>query len=202
MNRLLACVQRGLNATAEERLEVEAEVRWTRLLADTVDAKQGPTAERRAEFDKLRALCALSGHEGRRRQGAMMERWARGLFAGEAEPEERWARGQELGELPEDNYALERFFRLPKHHARHIHGRRHAGVVLVRRGASQLPALDAHREHPEPFSAAELRPYRSAPTPPAQRAALQRASVMRRARSKTQRPRLLEELEARHKGSV
>lgn len=198
--RLQACIERGLAATAEQRAEVEAEVRWTRAIAATVDAKAGSTAERKAEFEALQALGELSGDDSRRRQGAMMRRWARGLFAGEEEQEQRCERGERVCELPEDNYALERSFRLPKQHARHIHGRRHAGIVLVRRGATQLPTLDAHHHHPEPFTATDLRPYRTAPTPPSQRAAVRRAHVMRRARSQTQRPRLLEELETRHQG--
>ncbi len=58
-------------------------------------------------------------------------------------------------------------------------------------------ALDAHRTHPEPFGVEDLLPYRSAPEPECQREAIHRRGIMRRARSKIKRPKLLEELERR-----
>lgn len=202
LGRLQACIERGLTATAEARADIEAELRLVRDIAATVDAKRETPSERRAEFEALQALCAVSVDDGRRRLGEMMARWAPGLFAGEEEQEQQAKGGVQRCPLPEDNYALERFFRLPKHHARHIHGRRHAGAVIVQRGATQTPALDAHLHHPAPFTAAELLPYKNAPVPSAQHAAVKRARVMRKARSRTQRPRLLAELEARYRASV
>lgn len=202
LSQLRGCIERGLSATSEARADLEAEVALVRAIAATVDTKTAPLSERKEEFDVLQALCSVSADESRRRLGGMMLRWAPGLFAGEEEQERQAEAGAQLPSLPEDNYALERFFRLPKHHARHIHGRRHAGTRIVQRGATQIPALDAHLRHPSPFSAAELRPYRKAPVPPAQKAAQQRATVMRRARSQKQRPHLLAELEARYLSSV
>jgi hypothetical protein len=46
-----------------------------------------------------------------------------------------------------------------------------------------LLALDAHRDHPEPFGAEDLLPYRHAQEPPDQAEAIQRRKVMRKARS-------------------
>jgi hypothetical protein len=59
-------------------------------------------------------------------------------------------------------------------------------------------ALDAHQSHPEPFSVDDLLPYRSAREPECQRQAIHRRRIMRKARSKTKRPKLLEELERRY----
>ena len=100
--------------------------------------------------------------------------------------------------LPADNLELERWFKLPKRHARHIHGRAHAGVRLVQEGPTLLPTLNAHELHPVPFAAEDLQAYRDAPMPACQRDALHRRKVMRHARSAKQRPRLLAELERRY----
>jgi hypothetical protein len=61
-----------------------------------------------------------------------------------------------------------------------------------------LLALDAHVEHPGPFTAEDVRPYRSAPALECQRQAMRRPTIMRQARSKTRRPLLLAELERRY----
>ena len=110
-----------------------------------------------------------------------------GLFAG----------GDELASV-QDNLDLVRWFRVAKGHERRIHGHRHAGVRVVQEGATLVHALDAHRFHPEPFGVADLLPYRSAREPECQRQAIHRRGVMRRARSRTKRPKLLEELERRY----
>lgn len=171
-----------------------------RAVGAAVDAKTGPVAERQAAFETLRQESAAHSEEGRRRVGALMGRWASGLFAGDEGFESAVDAGASRASLPEDNYALERWFRLPKHHERHIHGRAHVGMSLVQSGATRTLALDAHRHHPTPFTPVELAPYRKATMPAAQRAALDRGHIMRRGRSPTQRPQLLAELEARYEG--
>ena len=80
-----------------------------------------------------------------------------------------------LPRLPQDNLDLERWFRRPKGHERRIHGRRHAGVRLVYEGPTLALTLDAHLQHPEPFTAADLAPYRSAQPPHSPQAATARA---------------------------
>ena len=60
-------------------------------------------------------------------------------------------------------------------------------------------ALDAHIAHPGLFTADDLLPYRTAREPPCQTEALNRRKVMRKARSKKQRPILLAELERRYR---
>src|SRR5262249_567948 len=96
----------------------------------------------------------------------------------------------------QDNLELERWFRKPKRHQRHIHGRRHAGVRIVQEGPTLVLVLDAHDAHPGPFTAQDLLPYwpahpppddRHAEEPPDQQDALQRRKVMRQARSKKTR---------------
>jgi hypothetical protein len=52
--------------------------------------------------------------------------------------------------------------------------------------------------YPEPFTVVDLLPYRHSPAPACQEQALQRRTIMRRARSKKQRPVLLAELEHRY----
>ena len=116
-----------------------------------------------------------------------MASFAPGLFVG----------GQEA-DIPLDNLDLERWFKQPKGHERRIHGHRHAGVRIVQEGPTLLLALDAHLAHPEPFTGADVWPYRHCPAPACQRQALGRRKIMRRARSKKQRPMLLAELERRY----
>jgi hypothetical protein len=103
--------------------------------------------------------------------------------------------------LAQDNLDLERFFRLPKGHERRIHGRHHAGIRIVLEGPTLVLALNAHQQHPEPFTQAELAPYRTAQMPTCQRDALARRATMRKARSSKQRTKLLEDLERRYNTS-
>ena len=101
----------------------------------------------------------------------------------------------------QDNLDLERWFRLPKSHERRIHGHRHAGVRIVQEGPTLVHALDAHLAHPEPFTMADLLPYRTAHVPLCQKEALSRRKIMRKARSTKKRPLLLADLEQRYRES-
>jgi hypothetical protein len=56
-------------------------------------------------------------------------------------------------------------------------------VRIVQEGPALLLALDAHQDHPDPFTAQDLLPYRHAKEPPDQTEAIQRRKVMRKARS-------------------
>jgi hypothetical protein len=109
----------------------------------------------------------------RPKMAGVMINFVAGLFVGEGKFEEIV-----------DDLDLERWFRLPKGHRRPIHGRRHAGVRIVQEGPTLVPALDAHVAHPEPFTVADLLPYRTAPEPLSQRQAMDRRKIMRKARSK------------------
>ena len=161
-------------------------------IAATVEVASRSTAARRAEFERLQARCLASSTRRHQAMGELMRRWMPGLFVGES--------ATPGVPSPEDNYALERWFKLPKQNARHTHGRAHAGIALVHRGPTRMLVLDAHREHPGPFGVQELLPYRHAAVPATQRLVLARAKIMRRARSPTARPALLADLEARYRG--
>ncbi len=107
--------------------------------------------------------------------------------------------GEEDYEAIRDNLDLERWFRLPKSHERRIHGHRHAGIRLVLEGATLVLTLDAHAAHPGPFTVDDLLPYRTAREPPCQTEARDRRTIMRKARSKKNRPLLLAKLERRYR---
>ncbi len=72
---------------------------------------------------------------------------------------------------------------------------------IVVAGPTLVHALDAHTADPEPFTVAELLPYREAREPPSQTQAVNRRKIMRKARSKKQRPALLADRERRYRES-
>ena len=174
-------------AVAEDRVVIAQQVAEVCLVAATLDPESGRLRERRAHFEALQKQWAQSDVPFHEHLSKMMASWAPGLFA-----------GGKAGNVPWDNLDLERWFRLPKGHERRIHGHQHAGVRLVREGPTLLPALDAHRAHDGLFTAEELHPYRHHPMPTDQQAARSRHRVMRRARSRKQRAKLLHELEQRY----
>ena len=158
-----------------------------RAVAATLEPSGGGCTQRETQFTTLQERLQASEDPIHHKMARLMTRFQPGLFAG----------GEAL-DLPPDNLDLERWFRQPKSHARRIHGRQHAGVRLVQEGPTLVLALDAHLQHPNPYTAAELRPYRDAPMPLCQEQALHRRAIMRRARSGKNRPILLTELEQRY----
>ncbi|HEY5867844.1 MAG TPA: hypothetical protein VI542_20185 [Candidatus Tectomicrobia bacterium] len=158
-----------------------------RVIQATLDPTGGTCAERHKEFARVQEHLQQSADDVQQHMGRVMASFAPGLFV-----------GGDVGDLPQDNLDLERWFRQPKGHERRIHGHQHAGVRLVQEGPTLLLALDAHLTHPEPFTAEDLVPYRHSPVPAGQGQALYRRTIMRRARSKKQRPVLLAELEQRY----
>jgi hypothetical protein len=194
LGALQTLITAGLTSTQADRARVEADVDLVGQIAATVEIASGSTAARRAEFEALQAQCAAATPPRHQAMGELMGRWLPGLFVGEQSSAPGPA-------VPADNYALERWFKLPKQHARHTHGRAHAGIVLVQRGPTRMLVLDAHREHPGPFGATDLIPWRDAKVPEVQQRTLARAQIMRRARSSTARATLLADLEARYRGA-
>lgn len=176
-----------MQAVAAEQEEVRAQTAEVHRIAATLDPQQGSAAQRQRRFRRLRQRLAASSDPVRQQMAGVMAGFRDGLFV-----------GGEVAGLPADNLDLERWFRLPKSHERRIHGRRHAGVRLVQEGATLIPTLDAHRDERPPFTAADLVGYRHAPRPADEQAALTRRKLMRRARSKKKRPKLLIELERRY----
>jgi hypothetical protein len=157
-----------------------------REVAATLAPTTGRSGARRSDFDVILIRLEGDGDPVHEHMANTMGRFRTGLFAG----------GEDLASV-QDNLDLERWFRVAKGHERRIHGHRHAGVRVVQEGATMVHALDAHRTHPEPFSVDDLLPYRSAREPECQRQAIHRRRIMRKARSKIKRPKLLEELERR-----
>jgi hypothetical protein len=156
-------------------------------VAATLDPTTGRSAARQDEFDAILSRLEGDGDPVHEHMANLMGSFRPGLFAG----------GDDRASV-QDNLELERWFRLAKGHERRIHGHRHVGVRVVQEGATLVHALDAHRAHPEPFGVDDLLPYRSAREPECQRRAIHRRGIMRRARSRTKRPKLLEELERRY----
>jgi hypothetical protein len=156
-------------------------------VAATLDPTEGRSASRQSDFDAILTRLEGDSDSVHEHMADLMHSFRTGLFAG----------GDDLASV-QDNLELERWFRVAKGHERRIHGHRHAGVRVVQEGATMVHALDAHRTHPDPFGVDDLLPYRSAREPECQRQAIHRRGIMRKARSKTKRPKLLEELERRY----
>jgi hypothetical protein len=177
---LVKTEQETLRGYVEEIKEVSA----------TLDPATGNCEQRREKFQEL------VGHFQKTRApihagfARLMIAFCAGLFAGE----------DDFADI-QDNLDLERFFRLPKSHERRIHGHRHAGVRIVQEGPTLVLALDAHQVHPEPFAAEDLLPYRTARAPDCQLNAMNRRKIMRKARSKKKRGKLLKDLERRYLGA-
>ncbi len=156
-------------------------------VAATLDPAMGRSAARQGDFDAILTRLEGDGDPVHEPMASLMGNFRTGLFAG----------GDDLAAVQE-NLDLGRWFRVAKGHERRIHGHRHAGVRVVQEGATMVHALDAHRTHPDLFGVDDLLPYRSAREPECQRQAIHRRRIMRRARSRTKRPKLLEELERRY----
>jgi hypothetical protein len=175
-----------LAAVEQEQKAIREQAQVVKKIAATVDPKRGSSAKRRKRFDRLQGRLAASKDQRLGQMAVVMASFVVGLFA-----------GGKLKRIPWDNLELERWFRLPKSHERHIHGRSHAGVRLVQEGASLMPVLDAHKDG-KTFTANELLDYRHAKLSLDEEEAIQRRKIMRKARSKKKRPILLKELEEQY----
>jgi hypothetical protein len=190
LERLRDCIVQGRSLVADELQSVREHVAQAKTIWMLLCPDHGPSSERRSQFDTLAAQLASSDDPLRHHMGKTMLSFASGLFA---------AAGKE-GEddhLPTDNLELERAFRLPKAHQRHIHGRAHAGIRIVYQGPTLALVLDAHRRHPGPFERDALTPYVHARVPDSQIAAERRQHLMRQARSRKKRGKLLSHIEQR-----
>ena len=188
MHKLQGCIDKGLQEVAAEQEQIKQYVQEVQRVATTLDPSKGSCQQRKRRFHGLKRRLKNSDDKVRVQMAVVMAAFSVGLFSGaEVDPEIR------------DNLDLERWFRLPKGHERRIHGRQHAGVRLVQEGATLMPALDAHKDREEPFQAEELLGYKDAEPPSQEQEARHRREVMRRARSKKQRPILLAELERRYR---
>jgi hypothetical protein len=184
---LAACIDKGLDLVKPQQETIRCHVETIQTVAATLDPAAKTSAQRQSDFDAILAHLDDDGDPIHEHMAGLMRSFRAGLFAG----------GDTFDQV-HDNLDLERWFRVPKGHERRIHGHRHAGVRIVQEGPTQVHALDAHHTHPEPFGVDDLFPYRSARAPACQCQAIHRRKVMRKARSKTKRPKLLAELERRY----
>jgi hypothetical protein len=185
---LAGCIDRGLKEVEAEQKEIRESVKDIEKIAATLEPGKGDCADRQKKYKELIDEFKPSEDPIRQHMVGVMISFLAGLFVGQGKFEEI-----------KDNLDLERWFRLPKSHERRIHGHRHAGVRIVQEGATMVHALDAHAAHPRPFAVDDLLAYRTAREPPCQKQAINRRKVMRKARSKKQRPILLAELERRYR---
>jgi hypothetical protein len=190
MSRLAACIDKGLDLAKPQQETIRCHVETIREVAATLDPSAKGSAQRQSDFDAILARLDGDGDPIHEQMAGLMQSFRAGLFAGD-----------DTFDQIHDNLDLERWFRLPKGHERRIHGHRHAGVRIVQEGPTLVHALDAHHTHPEPFGVDDLLPYRSARAPACQRQAIHRRKVMRKARSKTKRPKLLADLERRYQAA-
>ena len=190
LGRLSGCIQAGLDDVKAQQEVIRGYVAVIAEVATTLEPGTEDITEREEEFEALIDRFEATEDPIRHGMATVMLSFLAGLFVGEQEYE-----------TIRDNLDLERWFRLPKSHERRIHGHRHAGVRLVQEGPTLVHALDAHLSHPEPFTVADLLPYRAAREPLCQSQALNRRKIMRKARSKKKRPLLLADLEQRYRES-
>ena len=184
---MAACIDKGLDLVRPRQETIRCHVETIREVAATLDPAAETSAQRQSGFGAILARLDGDSDPIHRQMAGLMQSFRAGLIAGDD------TFGQIHGDLD-----LERWFRLPKGHERRIHGHRHAGVRIVQEGPTLVHALDAHHTHPAPFGVADLLPYRWARAPACQRQAIHRRQVVRKARSKTKRPKLLAELERRY----
>jgi hypothetical protein len=187
---LATCIDKGLDLVKPQQKTIRCHVETIQKVAATLDPAAKASAQRQSDFDAILAHLDDDGDPIHEHMAGLMRSFRAGLFAG----------GDSFDQV-HDNLDLERWFRVPKGHERRIHGHRHAGVRIVQEGPTQVHALDAHHTHPEPFGVDDLLPYRSARAPACQSQAIHRRKVMRKARSKTKRPKLLAELERRYQAA-
>ena len=182
------CIDRGLAEVRDEQEKIRDYVEELKEINATLEPKQGSCARRKEKFETLADRFQGKNDSIHKHFVKTMLSFLAGLFVG----------GAKFAKI-RDNLDLERWFRLPKSHERRIHGHRHAGVRIVQEGPTLVHALDAHASHPEPFSVDDLLPYRAARPPTSQTEAVNRRKIMRKARSKKNRPILLAELERRYR---
>ncbi len=175
-----------MQEVAAEQEQIKGYVKEVKRVEATLDPSKGSVQQRKKRFARLRRRLKRSGDGVRIKMAVVMVAFSAGLFC-----------GPEVDQEIRDNLEWERWVRLPKGHERRIHGRKHAGVRLVQEGATLMPALDAHKDREEPYKPEELLGYKDAKPPRQEQEAMHRREVMRRARSKKQRPILLAELERR-----
>jgi hypothetical protein len=188
LTRLAGCIDRGLDVAREPLTQVRAYVRELQAVDSTLRPSDEVTGrEREGRFRLLQEAWQSSADPVHQHFAKLLSSFEPGLFV-----------GGEAADFPVDNMDLERWFKRPKGHERRIHGRRHAGLRIVQQGPTLMLALDAHVHHDDPFTADDLQPYGHARVPASQQQAVERGTIMRKARSRKKRHELLADLEKRY----
>lgn len=179
LDRLKGFIDRGVSEQQDTFASVRVYTAHVREVVEIVTVEDGMSlADREPRFAaKIAELQSFVDDKTYNAMAKMMTSFQVGLFAGAA-----------LTDYPHDNLNLERWFRLPKSHERRIHGHHHAGIRIVREGATLIPTLDAHSGHPGVFTKDELVGFAKATAPASQLASQQRHGVMKKARSKKTNP--------------
>jgi hypothetical protein len=126
---LAGCIDRGLNQVADDLQTIQGHVATVRAIQETLEPIRGSCSVREQRFEILRDQLRSSDDLVQRQMGAVMASFQVGLFVG----------GNDA-DMPRDNLDLERWFRQPKGHERHIHGHKHAGVRIVQEGPTSKPS--------------------------------------------------------------
>jgi hypothetical protein len=188
LTRLAGGIDRGLDVAGAVLTQVRSYLQDLQAVDNTLRPREKATGEaREAQCNALRQEWEASGDPMHRHVAQMMGRCEPGLCV-----------GGEAADFPVDHLDLERWCKCPKGHERRLHGRRHAGVRLVRQGPTLRLVLDAHRHHDGVFTVDALALYRHAPVPASQCEAVERGKIMRQARSRKKRQKLLADLEKRY----
>jgi len=179
LDRLKGFIDRGVAGQQEVFSRVRDYTNQVCEVVDILSVEEGSSlAGRESLFAaKLAEFQSLGDDTIYLSMSKLMLSFEKGLFA-----------GIELTDFPHDNLDLERWFRGPKSHERRIHGHKHAGIRIVREGATLIPTLDAHAQHPGVFTEQELANFANATAPISQLASEQRHGVMKKARSKKNGP--------------
>jgi hypothetical protein len=174
LDRLKGFIDRGIADQQEDFSRVSKYTEEVRRVMDLLNHPDQTMSEQESLFSAM--IDEFSSHrddEIYQHLSKLMTSFKPGLFA-----------GPDLSSQPRDNLDLERWFRLPKSHERRVHGHRHAGIRIVREGATLIPALDAHVSHPQLLTQEDLAPFENATAPPSQLDSQHRHTVMRKGRSK------------------
>jgi hypothetical protein len=175
LDRLKGFIDRGVAEQQDTFSRVRAYTADVRAVVEILTVDDGASVAGREPLfaAKLAEFQSFPDDQIYHGMAKMMTSFQVGLFA-----------GPDLTCFPHDNLDIERWFRGPKSHERRIHGHKHAGIRIVREGATLIPTLDAHAQHPGVFTEQDLTGFATAAAPASQLASQQRHGVMKKARSK------------------
>jgi hypothetical protein len=150
LQRLAACIDRGVAAVQAEHQVVRQYLQELQRVAATLTSAHGAATTRQAQFTRLQEEFAGLAIPLYQHMAGVMASFAAGLFVG----------GDTLPFL-QDHLELERWFRKPKGHERRLHGHRHAGVRIVQEGPTLVvyPTIADNYFAPKPGTMPQLNPF-------------------------------------------